>query len=94
MTNNDIIYANTLCLQQAGIIGAAEQIHTYAEWKRLGYQVRRGEHAIADFAIWKKGKGRDVEAQNEDGEAVTVPAKPHFFLANAKWFATHQVEPA
>lgn len=28
-----------------------EPIHTYQKWKELGYQVRRGEKAIAKFQI-------------------------------------------
>lgn len=47
-----------------------EEIHTFNAWKQRGYIVRKGEHAVASFPIWKyigsKRKGSD-EPQ-EDGE--------------------------
>ena len=45
-----------------------EAIHTYQRWKALGYQVQRGQKAVASFAIWKyavrKAKTEDEEDKN------------------------------
>lgn len=30
-----------------------EEIHTFNAWKQRGFIVRKGEHAIASFPIWK-----------------------------------------
>ena len=30
-----------------------EEIHTYAAWKELGYQVQKGQKAVAKITIWK-----------------------------------------
>lgn len=68
-----------------------EAIHTFAEWKRSGYIVRRGEHAVASFPIWKP-VARRTEEETEDGEnAVTVNQK--MIMVKASFFAAHQVDP-
>lgn len=70
-----------------------EAIHTYQEWKMLGYQVKKGEHAVAKFAVWKPTKQKKAkdEEEQEDG-TIKVQAKPRFFMANASWFTIAQVE--
>lgn len=60
-----------------------EAIHTYAMWKQLGYQVQKGEKAVARFAIWKY-----VTNKNEDDEE-----EPKMFMKNAAWFKASQVAP-
>lgn len=65
-----------------------EAIHTYQEWKELGYQVKKGEHAIAKFAVWKPTKQKKAKDEEDEG----VKAKPKFFMANASWFTMEQVE--
>lgn len=66
----------------------AEQIHTFAKWRELGYTVKKGEHAITRLTIWKYGthKTNDDEADEEN---------PHgyCFQKTACFFAAHQVEP-
>ena len=66
-----------------------EAIHTYQEWKELGYQVRKGEHAVAKFAVWKPTKQK--KAKDEDDEKK-IQAKPRFFMTNASWFTMAQVD--
>lgn len=62
----------------------AEPIHTYNGWKDLGYQVKKGEHAKAQFVIWKyKGK-KDEETGEEAGGRC--------FQKKASWFTFDQVE--
>ena len=63
-----------------------EDIHTFARWKELGYQVRKGEHAIAAFSIWKytsKAKDQTEEEAQENGFC---------FMKKAFWFSASQVD--
>ena len=65
------------------------EIHTYAHWKALGYQVKRGEKAVASFTIWKSGKGKsepNPEAPEENLE------KTHMFMKLSSFFTPDQVE--
>ena len=94
MTNQEIITRQTLALIEAGIIGANEQIHTFADWKNSGYIVKKGSKAVAKFTIWKysdkpnKAQQAAREAAGKDQEA---PA-PHYFMTNAAFFSSSQVE--
>ncbi len=60
-----------------------EEIHTYAGWRELGFQVMRGQKAVASFKIWKHviQKKKDNE---EEGERM--------FLTEAYFFSEGQVE--
>lgn len=58
-----------------------EQIHTYAAWKQLGYQVNKGEKAITKLTIWKH-----VVKKSEDGDA-----KEKIFWKQASFFSARQV---
>lgn len=47
------------------------ELHTFAEWKRLGYKVKKGEKSKHKISIWKRAtkkveneKGEEVETQN------------------------------
>lgn len=90
-------------------IDEPEQIHTYAEWKKAGFQVQRGQKAIASFMIWmwteKKGKMTKEEADslnaimiNADGskaqEGDEVTKGGHYYMKKASFFKASQVEPA
>lgn len=57
-----------------------EAIHTYATWKNLGFQVKKGEKAKASFVIWKcvAGKKQDEES-DEQPENKMFMKKAHFF---------------
>lgn len=65
-------------------------LHTFAEWKRLGYSVKKGEHAKLTCFIWrwnsKKGK-----MPMEDGNDVEVDDS-HFYKTKAFFFTDDQVE--
>jgi hypothetical protein len=90
-------------------IDEPEQIHTYAEWKKAGFQVQRGQKAIASFMIWmwteKKGKMTKEGADslnaimiNADGskaqEGDEVTKGGHYYMKKASFFKASQVEPA
>lgn len=68
-----------------------EQIHTYARWRAMGYQVRRGEKAIAKFKVWKHVSGKK---KDDDGEEKTAEAgRGKMFLKQAAFFSVAQVDP-
>lgn len=70
MTNNEIIINQAIAhgiytKAEAQAIVAAKgclPIHTFAEWKKAGYSVKRGEHAAVTCDLWKyterPGQGR------------------------------------
>ena len=61
-----------------------EPIHTYNGWKELGYQVKKGEHAKAQFPIWKwKGQKNEETGEEEGGSC---------YQRKAFWFTFDQVE--
>lgn len=101
MTNQMIILIESIKLMEEGILvssGVAqtidgklvdipEQIHTYQAWKKLGFQVKRGEKAIAQFPVWKySSKKIKDEATDEEKE------KGNCYLRTASFFKFSQVE--
>lgn len=96
MTNEQIIYNASIA---AGIFTEAEAtaiiqtgrrlpIHTYQEWKRLGYQVKRGEKAALTVGLWRFGKNKV-----ENGEEVEEIGEKAFRTAG-HLFTFAQVEKA
>lgn len=75
-------------LKQTGTI----PLHTFAEWKRLGYKVKKGEHAKLACRIWKWNDKTET-VQTKDGEDQEVDAS-HYYLAKAFFFTSEQVERA
>ena len=59
-----------------------EEIHTYAHWRELGYQVQKGQKAIAKFGVWKY-----TEREKEDGKK-----EKQMFIKHSAFFAPSQVE--
>lgn len=59
-----------------------EALNTFAAWKSLGFKVRKGEHAVAKFGIWKYNTKK-----NEDGEDES-----YMFYKTAAFFSASQVE--
>ena len=88
MTNTEIIMGNMVMLIADGIITADNQIHTYAHWQSLGYQVKKGEKAIAKFPIWKYTRGKTKEMDEEEAQR-----RGYCFMKNSAWFSDAQVEP-
>ena len=88
MTNAEIILGNKMILINEGIINEDTELHTYAHWKSLGYQVKKGEHAVAKFSIWKYTKGKKKEMSEEEAQV-----KGYCFMKNSAWFTDKQVEP-
>ena len=64
-----------------------EPIHTYAKWKELGYQVRRGEKSEIKIQVWKyRGKIQHDEESGEDVETGKC------FMKVASFFTRAQVD--
>lgn len=64
-------------------IAEPEEIHTYQAWKDLGYQVQKGQKAIARFTIWKHTEKENKETGKKDEK---------MFMKNACFFKASQVE--
>ena len=64
-----------------------EQIHTYAKWKELGYQVRKGEKSDIKITVWKY-RGR-VQHDEESGEDIETG---RCFMKTAAFFTAAQVD--
>ena len=111
MTNEKIIYdaaisAGIFTKESAAAIlstGRRLPLHTYQEWRRMGYQVKQGEHAAISVVLWrwKEGKktGNVVEVPglyNADGSAAKVEEQEssHHYKALAHLFTLSQVEKA
>lgn len=63
-----------------------EEIHTYNAWKEHGYQVQKGEKAIAQILIWKYKAGKKNDEADQEEAAKMFMKKAHFF-------ARRQVQP-
>lgn len=59
-----------------------EPIHTFAMWKSMGYKVKKGEHAIAKFPIWKMSKGKKKTDDDEEQKGRMFLKTSHFFKAS------------
>lgn len=106
MTNAMIILSESIKLMEDGIIKGSgivgktqdgkeielpESIHTYAVWKSLGYQVKKGSKAVAQFPIWKYMQGKaKSEVEDIDGEAIKNPG--YCRMVKASFFTREQVE--
>lgn len=67
-----------------------EPIHTYQTWKKLGFQVKKGQKAIDSFPIWKH-VNKKVEVETEDGNKELVDRGTMFMKLSA-FFSFSQVE--
>ena len=57
-----------------------ECIHTYAKWKALGRQVKKGEKCVASFIIWKHTtKKKETESEDEEPQRKMFMTKASFF---------------
>ncbi len=109
-TNAQIILMESFKLMKQGILQGSgtygknlageliefpEEIHTYQSWKALGYQVQKGQKAIAQFPIWKYVGGIKKQTTSEVREDVDVEKtgnKGYCRMVNASFFKVSQVE--
>lgn len=66
------------------VVKETEQIHTFAAWKEIGFSVKKGEHAVAKFPVWKYKAKVDEKTGQENGQ---------MFMKTSAFFAASQVEP-
>jgi len=76
-------------------IKETEAIHTFAEWKKAGYMVKKGQHAVAKFAIWMytDRPSRATVAAREAAGQDTEAADPHYYMKESAFFSASQVKP-
>lgn len=79
MTNEEII------AKAKKLHGITEESHTYAHWKKLGFVVRKGEHATFKATIWK-AKERKIEVDGKEEKDLSM------FMKTASFFTRSQVE--
>ena len=98
MTNEQIIHNAAV---SSGLISAGEAaaylksgqrlpLHTYQEWRRMGYQVKAGEKAALVVNLWRYTKNAGKDAEGNEVEA----AGEHAYMAKAHLFAAGQVKKA
>lgn len=68
-----------------------EEIRTFDEWKRLGFIVQKGQHAVAKFQIWMPKKGKKKAEAEEEEQGAKAPAG--FYKKLAFFFTADQVRP-
>lgn len=89
MCNEELIFRAACDLVRAGLLAidddGIEPIHTYAEWKNHGYQVNKGEKAIAQFEIWNMATKKPKEGEEK--------GKSYFYLKKASFFKASQCSP-
>ena len=85
MTNTTIIlsYMQSNNLDPNKIV-----LHTYATWKKLGYQVKKGEKSEHKISVWKRST-KKVENEEEEKEEVD---NGRYFLKASAFFTQEQVE--
>lgn len=109
MTNNQIIRraAETAGIYTPEAFAAythqfgTPPLHTYQEWRRMGRQVKQGEHAVLICYLWKYDDGRrradDAETAgriNRDADDADDAGTGDFYKAKSHLFDVSQTEPA
>ena len=65
-----------------------EEIRTFDDWKRLGFIVQKGQHAVAKFKIWMPKKGKKAEAEAEADADPEKKEDPKGFYKKMSFFFT------
>lgn len=65
-------------------------LHTYATWKKLGFQVKKGEKSQHKIPVWKPST-KKVEVEKEDREKEEVN-NGRYFIKTSAFFTQDQVE--
>lgn len=92
MTNEQIIYNAAVnsglftADAAAAFLKAGRRLplHTYQEWRRMGYQVKAGEKAALVVSLWRytKSAGKDSDGNDiEDADEHAYMTKSHLFTA-------------
>lgn len=65
-------------------------LHTFAEWKRLGFIVKKGEKSKLHVDIWMKSNKKQT-AETKDGDEIEVDTG-RFYKKLSHFFTLDQVE--
>lgn len=88
MTNEQIILNAKAELVKDGKIKAEDELHTYKYWKKLGYQVFRGEKAVIALNIWQCAGGeKDDDPEQEEEKKRTG----RMYMRRTSFFSSSQV---
>lgn len=68
-----------------------EEIHTFAAWKELGYQVQKGQKAVVALTIWKHSGPKQDSLKDKDGNELQFVDKGRMFMKTAHFFSASQV---
>lgn len=98
MTNFQIItdaaiQAGIFTEEQAAAIlstGRRLPLHTFAEWKKLGYIVKKGEKSKLAVEIWMKSNKKQT-AETKDGDEIEIDTS-RFYKKLSHFFTFEQVE--
>lgn len=74
------------------ILDEPQEMHTFQAWKSLGYQVKKGEKAIAKLSIWKYTEKKKKE-EERTGNPLEDESISNMFMKTAAFFSEAQVEP-
>ena len=69
-----------------------EEIHTFQRWKAMGYQVQKGQKAVAKIQIWKHTGKKQESVTDSNGNEMEYVDKGHMFMKVAAFFSRSQVE--
>lgn len=92
MTNIEIISEAS---EEIGFEYDGDNLKTYKEWKKEGYHVKKGEHAILKCDLWTVTKLSKKERELEEEKAKKEGRKPNlskFRLKASHLFSDKQVE--
>lgn len=98
MTNAQIIEEAQELLLADGVLhenedGEIQAIHTYQIWKKLGFQVKKGETAIVKLPIWKcVNNKKQAEEEADDKGEIEQKGRKFFFKKMSAFFTDEQVE--
>lgn len=81
-------------IDAAEIILAAAQVHTFQEWKRRGYSVKKGEKTLIGCFLWNFTE-RPNKAQRAalSAEELEEQPDPHYYKKFSHLFSCLQVAP-
>lgn len=85
MTNTEIILGY---MQLHNMDPEKTILHTYAQWKKLGYQIKKGEKSKHKISVWKRSIKK---VKKDDGEKEEVDTG-RYFLKESAFFTQDQVK--
>lgn len=80
-------------VQDAEIMLAAGELHTFHEWKRIGMSVKKGETHLIECYLWQfTTKSSKAQREAAEAEGKEAAEHPHFYPTKVHLFSCLQVE--